>query len=148
MPLTIARAHVDLLKEHGHNCWPEEACALLVGEAVSETEAHVSRIVLSDNIAVNKKRFFEIDPGVRIRLEKELREAKKETIVGIFHSHPNGSAIPSRTDAKMVIERQFFWLIAALEQGQVSDLKVYKPTDTGKFSAVSLNIVNEKQSHV
>lgn len=143
MSLTIASAHVELLKEHSRNCWPEEACALLVGAAKSEKAAEVKRIVLSDNIAADRKKFFEIDPGVRIRLEKELRETKTETIVGIFHSHPNGSAIPSRTDAEMVIESQFFWLIAALEQGQVSDLKVHKPQDTGKFAAVPLNIVNE-----
>lgn len=143
MSLTISPAHIEILKAHCSQCWPEEACALLVGHKINGNEDNVTRVVLAKNVAVDRLRFFEIDPAVRIRLEKELRENESDSIVGVFHSHPNGPASPSISDEKMVIERQFYWLIAAAEKGELVELNAYKPRAETGFSAVQLNIDNK-----
>ncbi len=133
MSLILAANQIETLREHCRNCWPEEACALLVGSRRDLDDIIVEEVILSDNIAEDRQRYFEIDPAVRIRLERELRGAPNE-IVGVFHSHPGGPAQPSKTDAGQVIEKQFIWLIAASSQQGIEDINAFKPIENAGFS--------------
>jgi len=55
---------------------------------------------------------FEVDPALRLRLQRELR-ASNERIVGLFHSHPDGAAAPSAHDLACAWEPDLVWLITA-----------------------------------
>lgn len=146
MSIYLSTAHFEDIQHHCKECWPEEACALLIGTLFDENEYRVSSVALSNNIAADRKRYFEIDPGLRIRLEKELRD-KTESIIGVFHSHPNGPALPSRQDEKMIIERHLVWLIAASTSSGIADLNAFTPNKETGFSPTTLTIQNggEKQ---
>ncbi len=139
MSVTLLPSIGKVIEEHCGRCWPEEACALLVGTFDEQGSATVKRVFLTDNIAKDRRRFFEVDPSARIKLEKELRDTA-ESIVGVFHSHPGGPAAPSRSDEKMVIEREFYWLIASVDDGVMADLKAFKPLQTSGFIKVPLEI--------
>lgn len=84
-----------------------ECCGLLLGE-----NSVVERVELATNVADDPKSHFEIDPSALILAEKFARLGGPQ-ILGYFHSHPNGSAQPSVTDAQMAAADGRRWLIVA-----------------------------------
>jgi proteasome lid subunit RPN8/RPN11 len=107
--------------------WPEEACALIVGRG---DPPEALRLVPCTNIAEDKRRRFEVDPAERIRLEMALR-GTPERLVGIWHSHPDGMARPSVTDASMVYEPALVWLITGCSNGRTCETKAFRPKGDG-----------------
>lgn len=87
-----------------------ECCGLLEGahiDGVFTTAAlHPAR-----NIADAADR-FEIDPADQFRALHAAR-ANGRQIIGCYHSHPGGTAEPSRFDHEGAGEEGFFWVIAA-----------------------------------
>ncbi|OUR79519.1 hypothetical protein A9Q83_03710 [Alphaproteobacteria bacterium 46_93_T64] len=118
-------------------CFPEEACALLVGTRDVDKDHKVSRVVFADNIADNKNKFFEVDPSSRISLERELRNNKDE-IIGVFHSHPDGKAMPSASDERMIVEKHFIWVIAAIDQLQNFEIGAFEAQQAWGFRSIPL----------
>ncbi|WP_169569922.1 M67 family metallopeptidase [Sneathiella limimaris] len=145
MDVNLTKKHFDCLRTHSIECYPEEACALIIGARVDDA-IKVTDVVIAENVAANKERFFEVDPATRIRLEKQYR-GQSCGVIGVFHSHPNGEARPSATDEKMVIERELFWLVASITQSGDFQLKGYIPGSTEGFEPVNLviegNVENE-----
>lgn len=117
--------------------YPLEACALLVG-----VDAAVTRIVPAPNVAEQPARTFEIDPGTQIRLRRALRETGgPEYLLGLWHSHPDGRAEPSATDAAMIHEPALIWLISAVTTAGASAPAAFLPQADGKsFSPLALHI--------
>lgn len=107
--------------------WPEEACALIVGRG--DPPAHL-RIVPCANVAEDRRRRFEVDPGERIRLEAALR-GTPERLVGIWHSHPDGTARPSATDAAMVYEPDLIWVVTGCARGRQCETRAFRPAGGG-----------------
>ena len=124
--------------------YPEEACGLLVGRAGPGGDWQVSAVESSANVAEPPRtRRFEVDPKLRLRLERELRESP-DSIVGVYHSHPNGSAEPSETDISMIFEPDMVWLITAVADGRADTTKAYKPTEDGAaFRPLGLDLGGE-----
>jgi len=110
---------------HAELDFPNEACGLLLGrrdgDAVLITEA-----VASENIADEPAHRFEIDPGLRLRLQKAARQDGGD-VVGHYHSHPNGAARPSDTDRAGIFEVDLIWLIAAVKAGRLEQIAAYQP---------------------
>jgi proteasome lid subunit RPN8/RPN11 len=98
--------------------FPEEACGLLVGRH------HDGTVIVSD-----RRNHFEVDPGLRLRLQRTVRE-QGDDIVGIFHSHPSGDPTPSATDQAAIWEPDLLWLITAVQDGAVGDTHAYAAQNT------------------
>ena len=64
---------------------------------------------------------FEIDPGDRIAAQRRARE-RAAAVIGCYHSHPDGRAMPSIADRAGAGEDDFLWLIAG---GEVLNAFVY-----------------------
>lgn len=95
------------LLEAAANAAPEECCGLLLGRP-----GHIETAVPARNVAHDRARSFEIDPAVLLRTHREARGAGQQ-VIGHYHSHPNGSAEPSRRDAARALENGQLWLIIA-----------------------------------
>jgi proteasome lid subunit RPN8/RPN11 len=132
MGISLSTDDLQLLKSHTKSCYPEEACALLVGKG-----SKVNRVVVAKNIADDPRSFFEIDPTIRISLEKELRDCE-DSIIGVFHSHPDGRDHPSERDEEMIIERNFVWVIAATNGSTYFELSAFEPQANKGFKEVSI----------
>jgi len=140
MRITLSEKQLDQLRTQSIDCYPEEACALLVGCNGNDGEFETHQIVQAANVADNKIRFFEVDPAVRFKIERELR-GMPERIIAVFHSHPNGQAEPSQADAEMVIEREFVWLIAAIDGHDQFDIGAFSPLVAGHgFEVMELQV--------
>ena len=96
--------------------YPEEACGLLVGRVDGEV-AVVAEVHRSRNVAACPRRAFEIDPVLLLALHKRLRDAD-EAMIGVYHSHPDGAAVPSATDLDRAWEPNLIWLIVSVLDGR------------------------------
>lgn len=107
-----ARAWAAILA-HAAVEWPREACGLLVGRRVDATEALVEWAEAATNLAEGVDA-FELDPALRLRLQRELREAGGgRAVLGHYHSHPFGAAEPSARDSAHAEETGLIWLIVS-----------------------------------
>jgi proteasome lid subunit RPN8/RPN11 len=84
-----------------------EICGLLFGapDAIDHAEPCA-------NVAADPTRTFEIDPAALIAAHKAMRGGGP-ALVGCYHSHPDGPAIPSPRDAAAAAPDGWLWLIAA-----------------------------------
>lgn len=109
---------------HLQATFPEEGCGLLVGRMEGDT-ANVLRAEPSPNVAENRERTFEIDPGLRLRVQRAAR-AEGLAVLGHFHSHPFGEPQPSATDrARAADEPELVWLIAGMKWGGVQGIAAW-----------------------
>ncbi len=104
--------------EAAESAFPEECCGLIVGRWQAPDRLLASRLVESDNIVGDdRRRRFEVDPRVRLRVEKEVRGGP-DRVIGVYHSHPGHRAQPSARDLAMVFEPDLVWLITSVIDGQ------------------------------
>jgi proteasome lid subunit RPN8/RPN11 len=82
----------DRLIAHAREAAPEECCGLLLGHGADIVEAIRAR-----NIAVSAATRFLIDSKDHIDARREGR-ARGLEVLGFYHSHPGGGAVPSETD--------------------------------------------------
>ena len=121
--------------------YPEEACGLLVGRRIPGGHARVTRVEAAVNVAADRRTGFEVDPGLRIGLERELR-GTDQAIVGHYHSHPDGPARPSATDLAKAFEPDLIWLIVAVVRRQASQVLAFTPRlDRSGFREIAIHAV-------
>jgi proteasome lid subunit RPN8/RPN11 len=89
---------------------PRECCGLVLGERYGE-DAHAFVLHPACNLAAGVGR-FEIAPEDHFAARRDARKMGYE-IIGCYHSHPEGLALPSATDLAGAAEDNFLWLIAA-----------------------------------
>ncbi len=141
----LSTAQLQAIERAAEAAYPEEACGLLVGHSEPGGAWQVSAVEESANVAEPPRtRRFEVDPKLRLRLERELRESP-DSVVGVYHSHPNGSAKPSETDVSMIFEPDMVWLITAVTDGRAGATKAYKPSEDGAaFQPLGLDLGGEE----
>jgi len=76
---------------------PFEACGLLVGKREGQVVT-VTAFHPAENRAPHPADTFLIDPAAHLALQRRLREEPGQSIVGCYHSHPDGKAEPSPRD--------------------------------------------------
>lgn len=107
MVLTIRQqAHATMVAA-AQAAAPHEACGLLLG-----TGATVETALPTANVAADPACHFEVDPAALIAAHRDARQGGPQ-VLGYFHSHPNGLARPSTTDAASAARDGMVWAIAA-----------------------------------
>jgi desampylase len=84
---------------------PHEACGLLLGQGTCITSAQPAA-----NIHPAPATHFEIDPQTLIDAHRAARAGGLQ-VLGYYHSHPTGPAIPSATDQAMAPGDGRIWAI-------------------------------------
>jgi desampylase len=99
------------IEQESRAAFPRECCGLIEGESAGQT---VTALVLhpARNVASARDR-FEIDPTDHFAALKTAR-ANGRALIGCYHSHPGGQAVPSATDLTGAGEEHCLWLVAAL----------------------------------
>ena len=88
---------------------PLECCGLLVGR-----RSHVLFAWPVRNLAASAVR-YEVDPRAHIDLRRVLRRFTPElAIIGVYHSHPRGLAVPSAADVSEALYEDWIHLIVGL----------------------------------
>lgn len=84
-----------------------EICGLLLGDAV-----RVEALAPCRNVADDPARRFEIDPAALIAAHRVARAGGPQ-VIGHYHSHPSGDAMPSSRDAADATPDGSVWIIVA-----------------------------------
>lgn len=118
--VNIPLALTDALRAAAKSAYPNECCGLLEGMREGDI-FHVYVLHPVRNRAPRSDR-FEIDAADHIAAQKAAR-ANGRSIIGCYHSHPDGVAQPSQTDTTGAAQEDFLWAIVA---GEELDCFVYR----------------------
>ena len=96
----IARKLLETMLSHATFVYPQECCGLLVG--ISEGGGKVKKVtsvIPVENVAQKNERShrYVVDLKKYIDVEMNAEESNNE-VIGIFHSHPESPAQPSKYD--------------------------------------------------
>ena len=94
---------------------PQECCGLLVGD-----RGRVLFAVSMRNIAASVTR-YRVDDAAHLELRRLLRQFSPPlSLLGVYHSHPAGSAGPSPTDIDEAMYPEWAYVIIGLEPRRAS----------------------------
>ena len=123
MTVAVDQAVLRQIEAYAKQRYPEEACGLLVGRFEADRTVVIAAHE-SNNVAGDRRAGFEVDPGFRLRLQRDVR-AEGAAVVGVFHSHPYGDASPSATDRASIWEPDLVWLITAVGTGPIGETRAF-----------------------
>lgn len=103
--------------------YPHEACGLLLGREFP-SGACALRVARAENRHQTPGSRFELAPEDFFRLDAEARAAGLE-VVGVWHSHPDRPARPSRTDADAALESYAHVIVSVTRLG-VLDVRSWR----------------------
>jgi proteasome lid subunit RPN8/RPN11 len=111
---------VERIRRHGAETYPEECCGGLLGDR-RNGDVVVRRVEPVPNRgSEGRERRYTIDPKDYLALERRAAESGL-SVVGIYHSHPDHSAVPSEFDRDHAWPH-FHYLIVAVERGRAGDV--------------------------
>lgn len=93
--LGLEAAALQCMLERATALYPQEACGLLVGRA-----GRVEQALTCLNRATDRRQGYLIDPEDYLHIEQQVANAGRQ-VVGAWHSHPYGDAVPSETDRQL-----------------------------------------------
>ncbi len=110
--LRISKKDMALIQSELEANKPYEACGVLIG-TISGSTALVEKALPVTN-AKRTRRSFELDPKEHYDAWNEAERSGKE-IVGVYHTHPVSSAVPSLWDRETMENAPSVWLIAGAD---------------------------------
>jgi proteasome lid subunit RPN8/RPN11 len=108
----------DALVAHAHEEAPLECCGLLLGRNDTVEESARAR-----NVRRSRTSYL-IDPADHFAAIRRVR-AEGRAIVGAYHSHPLSAPVPSESDVREALYREFLYLIVSLTDPAAPDLRGY-----------------------
>jgi len=106
-PLQLPRAIYEAMLQEARGAPREEVCGLLGGRGDTAGRYYPVR-----NIAADPRCEFLMEPGAQIDAMRAMRE-RGESLLAIFHSHPDSPAAPSALDLARAAYPDTIYLIAA-----------------------------------
>jgi proteasome lid subunit RPN8/RPN11 len=88
----------------------DEACGVLIGQRVPQIR--IMAIIAGRNIHPTPRHHFLLDAQTLLQADTTAR-ASGSVIVGFYHSHPNGTAVPSRHDRRDAWPGYVYLIVAA-----------------------------------
>lgn len=142
MKLVIENCALARIAEAAVMALPEEGCGLLIGFRKGDA-AYATRVFATRNVASGNRRLrFEVDPRALIESHRAARKAGW-SVIGHFHSHPDGRPFPSATDAKMAHESDAIWVIQPIAAGAAGEPRAFRARPGGRFDPVEIAAVPE-----
>lgn len=106
---------------------PYEACGVVFGRS-ERNRLCVEGFALIRNAAADPSKAFFFEPEDWIRAWYNA-ESGGRRIVGIFHSHPDGTARPSAADTDRRLDWGSYWIIGL--SGQAAAIEAYCAEEAG-----------------
>ena len=141
--LRLPRAALDRMRQDCVARWPHEACGLLLGTGAGRRR-RVRWVAPARNVHPDPRRGFAIAPLDALRIERAAvasaagRDQPGLAVLGVYHSHPDGSAQPSETDRADAVavwpsdRPSWSYVIVALPRGRMADVRSFVLRD-GRF---------------
>lgn len=109
--LAVSSAAFGEMIAQAYDCYPEEACGLLVGNAAGNS---VVRFVACENITHSGK-VYSVAPKDLLRAERNAEDDGME-VIGVMHSHTHTEPYPSPTDVNQAPDPTWHYVIVSLKR--------------------------------
>jgi proteasome lid subunit RPN8/RPN11 len=109
--LAVASSAYAEMIAHAYDCYPEEACGLLIG---NPSRKNVARFVACENTTHSGK-VYSIAPKDLLRAERNAEDEGME-VIGVMHSHTHTEPYPSPTDVKQAPDPTWHYVIVSLKR--------------------------------
>jgi len=142
--LILTADHLQTLRSHAEQTYPQECCGLLLGKgesqehkklvavwAVENTWSEDMVYELQDDHPLTKTRRYSIAPQVMLEAMRNARSQELE-VIGIYHSHPDNPAIPSECDRRLAWQH-YSYVILSVMQGIAQDIQSWQLNQTEQF---------------
>lgn len=116
--LELDASNRDAILAHAIREYPLEACGLLIG-----SKERVLRVSPARNEAASARRFVAAPADVW----QAMREAETAglAVIGVYHSHTNSEAYPSRTDVRQAPDPSWCYLVVSLAR-ELAELRAFR----------------------
>ena len=125
---------LHIIREHGRRSFPEEACGALYGDLSATGTARIKRVRVArpqpNGRVGDRRRRFRIGPADYRRAE-EAAARNGWTLLGFYHSHPDGQAFPSRYDLRHAFPF-FSYVILSVREREPQELRSFVMTEDRK----------------
>lgn len=96
---------------HAREGSPEEVCGVLGGE---RDEPRITSAYRIPNVAAHPRTEYRLDPEAQLAAMEAIERAG-ETVLGFYHSHPQGPPHPSATDEARASWPDHYYLVVIPE---------------------------------
>lgn len=155
MAVRVTGDRLAAIGAHAEACWPDECCGLLVGRRDGRGGAEVVRVEATGNRAAGgaaKGAGGGAPIGARYRVPPRelwgaIARARREglDLVGFYHSHPSGRAVPSRLD-RVRAWRGAAYIIIEVKGGRAGEARAWTlPEQRDEFEPLPLAVGNGRE---
>lgn len=133
----------SVVRDHCAAAYPEEACGFLVGNSGPAGKSVGAVTPLANRLESSARvHGFALGPSDFTRAEREATE-RGLTLVGVYHSHPDHPARPSRADLEAALPF-FSYLIVSVREGRPGVFGSYVlSAGRGSFEAETVQLTLE-----
>ena len=129
MTVRFLAAANEHMRQRAAAAYPHEGCGILLGTLApadgSGVTARVTEAVEGRNLVTDRRHDrYELDPGDIVRADQRAR-ARREEIVGFYHTHPDHPARPSQFDTDRAWAG-YVYVVIAVHQGQVVEATAWE----------------------
>ncbi|MHC4089450.1 MAG: M67 family metallopeptidase [Planctomycetota bacterium] len=129
MELVIGPDVLESIEQHAWAAFPEECCGILVGRAEGGIHCVDHARPAPNVFDGDRTRRYELDPSVVFEALWECRRGARcagqglETrcnwsrrVIGFYHSHPDGSSVPSQEDGELAWPDKIYLIIGLTDR--------------------------------
>lgn len=117
----LSEGAADAIRRHAEKAYPEEACGFLIGPA-PDAEHPLRRIEVAEPVENEKMEErthrFLVSP-LKVKSSEERWEGLGKSVVGIYHSHPDHPAEPSKFDLENGLP-WYTYILVGVDKGRSS----------------------------
>lgn len=125
----MSSAEVDRMRRYVESGFPEECCGVLIGVREASL-VRISDVVCAANIAEgDRRRRYQVAWEALFTAYRQA-EAAGRTVIGVFHSHPDGTDSPSDIDTREALD-DFLYIIVPVREGVAGLPRAWRFADGG-----------------
>ena len=128
MSVKLTVEHLDQIRRHGAQTYPEECGGLLLG-SLQDGVRVVQEVYPMENVRPDSRgNRVQLDPLAYARAEREAGR-RGLGVWGYYHSHPDHPAVPSGYDLDHAPFTEWSYLIVAVRQGRAEEIRAWTVRD-------------------
>ena len=122
--LLIRPGDLEKVEREAVAAFPAECCGLLIGRVLDEETVRIGWVEPCVNQAPERGCRFTISPDALAVAYRWARD-RGEKVLGTYHSHPRGAAVPSELDRQSAWPDASYLIVGVNEEG-VSDQRGWR----------------------
>jgi proteasome lid subunit RPN8/RPN11 len=127
----------QLMLDDARQAFPDECCGFLFGKEEGDDRILTDILVVNNSKEGDKRRRFEIAPKDYLKAER-YADKTGQTLLAVYHSHPNHPAIPSEHD-RVAAQPFFSYLIVSVQDGKIDHARSWRLNDDQQFEEETIN---------